>query len=118
MPGELVEVSSGAAPHCQAGFSAQSAGERDYDFAVTFVFLQGDGETREQAVWWLFYPAWDDPAGWGAQLRQESGGEPSYHDGYIVAISPGASDEIRQAAASTPDTDAWAMWVENTSDLR
>ncbi|MDA0351313.1 MAG: hypothetical protein O3A10_03750 [Chloroflexi bacterium] len=56
VPRGLVEASSGVVPYCEAGFSAQ-AGDRDYDLAVTFVFLEGQGEAREEMVWWLFYPA-------------------------------------------------------------
>jgi hypothetical protein len=81
-------------------------GEHDYDFAVTFVFTQGDGEARNEAVWWLFYPSWDEPTKWGERLFHGSGGEQPHHDGYIVAINPNAIDLLRAAAAAPLDMDA------------
>ena len=81
-------------------------GRRDYTLAAYCTFFVGEGDDREIAGWWLFYPNWEDPKWYFADLRQKSGrGTVTFNDGYVVAVSPNATDEVRRAAAATPDTD-------------
>jgi hypothetical protein len=111
VPAELVALSSGSSQNCGIGWSADSD-ERALEFSVFFVFFYGEGEAREEAVWWLLYQPWEDPYRHGARLRGLSGGDVEYFDGYVVAFSSSASDEIRLAAMSEPVTEIWPVMYE------
>ncbi len=110
-PSELVALGSGPSQNCSYGF-----GPGDQDFAVHFVFFEGEGDARHEAVWWLLYQPWEDPYQYGSRLRQIGGGDVEYFDGYVVAFSPDASDEIREAARTAPDTDIWSVMYERAGD--
>ena len=110
VPSELVARSSGQGQRCSSTWTASADGTNlDHRLAVTFVFFEGEGAARNEAVWWLFYQDWEDLSVWDARLVSMSGNaEIEYFDGYMVAFSKNASDAIRTAARSTPDVDVWA----------
>ena len=109
VPAELVHATSGVGQSCASGWGLV-AGQRDYEWTVTYTFFEGEGDEKQEAVWWLFHQSWEDAYSLGGHLRARSGGGTViYGDGYIVAVSPSASDEIRRAAEATPDTDVWQV---------
>lgn len=113
VPAALVNRASGQAQHCSSTWSLNTDDEVvDRVLGVGFVFFEGEGDARERAVWWLFYQDAADVSSLDAELvSQTSNAELEFFDGYIVAFSKNASDEIRAAARSTPDRDAATIEV-------
>ena len=109
VPSELVARSSAQTQHCSSAWTQSVGGVRlDHRLAVTYVFFEGEGDQREEAVWWLFYQDQGDLPTWDARLVTMSGNaEIEYFDGYVVAFSKNASGAIRAAARSAPDVDVW-----------
>lgn len=114
IPSELLQETSGIGRLCSAGVGTV-AGGREYQFSVTFTFLQGEGNDRETVVWWRFFQEWEDRDLIRAELyRRSEWGTVTFHDGYAVAVNSRASDEIKQAAEATPDTDVWEVAYEQS----
>jgi hypothetical protein len=113
VPAALVDRASGQGQYCTSTWTLNADGDVvDRVLAVGFVFFEGEADARESAVWWLFYQDEADISSLDASLvSRTSNAELEIGDGYIVAFSKNASDEIRAAARSTPDRDATTIEV-------
>ena len=114
VPGALVAQASGQLQHCSSLWTQNENAEvLDRRLAVGYVFFEGDGENRREAVWWLFVQDEADVPTWDAELvSMSANAELEFFDGYIVAFSKNASEAIRTAARSAPDRDAATLQID------